>query len=143
MTNLALLVAIVFLFIAFFRVQGWFIRRVAEVITAQLVIFILRLVMALITGWVIYILIATVGMVDRIRSVEDILTILQARPSQIGGSAMIGLAIGIVFALFTFLHWNPQANQSVIQGQTVRFETLTRRTTVVGWVRRLIRRKIR
>jgi hypothetical protein len=143
MTKIGILVAIVFLFILFFRAQGWFIRRVAETITAQLVMFLVRLVMALVTGWVIYILITMIGIIDRIRSVDDIFTILQARPSQIGGSATIGLAIGIVFALFTLLHWNPHANQSVIQGQTVRFETLTRRVSIVGWVRRIIQRRIR
>lgn len=143
MTKIALLVAIVYLFILFFRFQGRFLVWIANSISGVLVVLFLRIAMALLTGWVIYILIAMVGMFDRIRSLDDIFTILQARPSQIGGSAMMGLAIGAVFAFFTYFRWNPNANSNVIQGQTVRFETLTRRISIVGWVRRQIQRRIK
>ena len=143
MTNLATLTIIICLFIGFFRFQGWFIRQVAEHITGRLIHFLFRTVLSLVTGWVIYILIVIVGMIPRIRSVEDILRILQARPSQIGGSATIGLVLGILFALFTYLHWRPQANSGVIQGQTVRFEDMQGRGGIVRWLRRKIQGRIR
>src|ERR1700759_4868712 len=110
MTPIALLVALIFLFILFFKVQGWFIRNLAHYLTGQIVWFIVRLVVAIVTGYVIYISIVLIGMAGRIRSISDVFAILLARPSQIGGSGLVGVWIGLLFAFFSFFCWSPSSS---------------------------------
>lgn len=142
MMSIGILTVIICLVLGFFWIQGWFLRRIAEHITGLLVGLLFRTVLSLVTGWVIYISIVMIGMLTRIRSADDVLTIIQSRPSQIGGSATLGLALGALFAFFTFLHWRPQPQSGLIQGQPVRFENMQGRGGIVRWIRRKIQGRI-
>ena len=142
MTSIGILTVIICLILGFFWFQGWFLRRVAEHITGLLVSVLFRTVLSLVTGWVIYISIVMIGMLTRIRSADDVLTIIQSRPSQIGGSATLGLALGVLFAFYTFLHWKPKPQSGLIQGEQVRYENMHGRGGIVRWLRRKIQGRI-
>lgn len=131
-------------FAVFFRIQGAFIQWVLGRLTGFLVFYLVRGAVAVATGYMIYASIAIVGSADRMRTVQDVFTILGARPSQVGGVGVLGAVIGVIFGLFSFVHWTPYQNQGGIQqGRAVRFETYARQTTLIGSVRGFIQRNLR
>ena len=80
----------------------------------------LAIIRAIFFGYICYALIAVYGNFGRIESLEDVLTILKARPSQLGGPGIIGVIVGGFICIFAFFGpWRPAMPSDVLQGRTI------------------------
>ena len=89
-------------------------------------------------GYVGYALVAVYGSIGRISTFGDVLTILSARPSQVGGPGVIGVIFGIWVAIIAFGTTPVWTGGSKIQGRTIRFEVI--RITFVRSVERVLKK---
>lgn len=140
MTKLVTLVAIIVLFLLFFRARNTFLRWVLAHALGNFTFFIVRLVVAFTTGYVIYASIAVLSSAGRLSSIDDVFTILLARPSQVGGLGILGAVIGFMFAATSYLNWNPYANSSIQQGRTIHYGTFRRQVSIIGMLREFLRK---
>ena len=135
--KIKLIVLGLFLLWFFFHREGSLLRLATMDLGSGTLAFALGLLRGLLLGYIVYVLVAVYGSIDRISSLNDISIILKARPSDVGGPGIIGVFFGVLTAFRGFSARPVQRSfLQTPQGRTVRYETQTS-------LRRFVTRRLR
>jgi hypothetical protein len=104
----------------FFHREKSHLRLVTFEASNVVVTLALAIIRGLFFGYICYALVAVYGNFGRIETLGDVLTILKARPSQLGGPGVIGVIVGGFICLFAlFGPRRPAMPSDVLQGRTI------------------------
>lgn len=129
-TQIALLAIGLFILWKLFFARTSFLAYLVYHTNFQLLSFVLAILRFCIYGYATYILIAVFGNIGRVSTPEDVLTIIQARPSALGGPGLIGVLLGIVIGISAF---SAIYSGSAGQGRTVTVEPIKTTPRPIVW----------
>ena len=134
---------LIFLWFLFHREKS-LLRLVTFEATNLFVVLLLHILRAIFFGYICYALIAVYGSFGRIETLGDVLTILKARPSQVGGPGIIGVIVGGIVCVFAFFGpRTPVMPADVLQGRTISDQRGIKRRPRLGGLSHAILRRIK
>jgi hypothetical protein len=108
---------------------GLFTFHIASTFASSIV----EVVRALLFGYIAYALVAVYGSIGSISTFADVITILSARPSQVGGAGIVGVIFGVLIGAVTF--FSPvsvaYSESNARQGRHLVHETGWRRSSIL------------